>query len=152
VALQGSTIGTYQRLCEAQFLLQPVACEKPRAFVRRFEEVAHKVAGGALVGCRAEGEEQKGHIQRYIRLAMRSAVRVYNCCGRASGLHLLGADVDELLDLVWRNIGATPRIFPPRLRLCNGRGAIVPVFPCLGGGARAVLGPEDVFEERHRPA
>jgi hypothetical protein len=48
-------IGSYQRLSEAHLLSQGLACELLGPFVRRLEEVAHKVTGGTWIGCRAEG-------------------------------------------------------------------------------------------------
>jgi len=54
----------YQWLSQTQFLCQAFARVLPCVLICGLEEVAHKVAGGTCVGGGAEGEEQKGHIQR----------------------------------------------------------------------------------------
>lgn len=57
-------------------------------------------------------------------------------------LHLLCADVDELLDLVGRHLFARPRLLPARLGGRSGLGRRL----C---GLLLVLGGEDIFEEGH---
>jgi hypothetical protein len=66
-----------------------------------------------------------------------------------STLDLLRRDMYELLDLVGGNIFAGPGILPARLHLCDGCGGIVGVLASLGRGSRALLGAEDIPEERH---
>lgn len=96
----------YQWLGEPQFLCQPLACVLPCALVGGFEEVAYEVAGGTRVGGGAEGEEHEGHVQGCRVLAVRAGCQW--TCRRTPRFHLLGADVDELLDLVGRDILARP--------------------------------------------
>lgn len=67
---------------------------------------------------------------------------------RTSGLHLLRADVDELLYLFGRDIFPGPCIFPPGLWLCDWLVHIC-ILGRLGAGTRPVFGPEDVLEEGH---
>lgn len=67
-----------------------------------------------------------------------------------STFYLLCTDVYQLLDLLRRNLFAGPCVLPPRLRLCDWCIAIVGVLSSLGGGSRALLGAEDILEERHR--
>jgi hypothetical protein len=57
-------------------------------------------------------------------------------------------DVYELLYLLWRNVFAGPRLLPARLWLCDGCSGIF-VLASPGRGPRALLGAEDIFEERH---
>ena len=96
----------YQWLGETQFLCQPLACVLPCALVGGFEEVAYEVAGGTRVGGGAEGEQHKGHVQGFRMLAVRAGCQLTG--RRTPRFHLLGADVDELLDLVGRDILARP--------------------------------------------
>jgi hypothetical protein len=67
---------------------------------------------------------------------------------RTPRLHLLRADVDQLLDILGRHFFARPRLFPARLGLRDGLN-MVAVLAGLGGRAGAVFRLEDVLEERH---
>jgi hypothetical protein len=72
------------------------------------------------------------------------------CTGRlrTPRLHLLRADVNQLLDILRSHFFARPRLFPARLGLRDRLG-IVAVLASLGGRAGAVFRLEDVLEERH---
>jgi len=70
LAYSHRVIGPYQWFSEAQFLQQPIAGELAIAFVRRSEEVAHKIAGGTGVRCGAERKEHKRHIEGWHGLAL----------------------------------------------------------------------------------
>lgn len=105
-----------QWLSEAQFCSERFSSVLPSTFVICLEKVAHEIAGCAGIGSGAEGEQHKGHVQ-------------------SSRLHLLRADVDQLLYLFGRHIFARPRLLPAWLRRCDRRVMV----SSLGGRARPVF-------------
>lgn len=134
---------TYQGLCEAQFLCQSFARKLPTALIISSEKVAHEVTGRTGLGRWTKGKQQKWYVEGWISLALwilsRSAI------AHTSGLELLGADLDEFLDLIRRDFCAGPGLFPARLRRCYG---LVPCIACLRR-ARRIFGSENLLEEGH---
>lgn len=67
---------------------------------------------------------------------------------RTSRLHLLGAAMDQFLQLVGRNIFARPRLFPAGFGRCDRLVALT-IATCFGSRASAIFRLEDILEEWH---